>query len=844
MCLLYITQLVEFIKVGEFEMNLTDNLGFEYPYVLVLLIPIAIALYLYIRKGGMNKKKWIFLFSRFLLISLITIAIACPYVVEKKDEFQDLTSISILSDSSESMSIYNDSMNAVNLYTDLKTRIGNVTNSESVGIRYFSEGNRTAIGDALYQEVMHKAKENNLIVLVSDGNNNYGRNAMDVARVLSDTNTIVFVLAPESPENEIYISKISGEKKIPANAEYNFRIDIRKTGEKKAKYKLNLYIDDNRIKTISITQNEPLISLNFTTSFEEMGVHKILAEMLPEGNDYLTFNNKFYKAVDVIEKPNILVVSNNPESPLVTILKKNYNVIVSDNFNRNFKSFDAVFIDNQNEDKLTENVVDSLQDYVVDGNGLIVVGGDNSYEQGGYHGGSIEGILPVISTEEPRRRRKEIGVVFVIDISESTEYGIGGNSKIDVEKALAINMIRQLDLNDSVGVIAFNVNAFLVSDIGKLSQNKEVIENRILSLKFGGGTDMLPALVMADKLLQDFSGSRFVIVISDGVIGRRDKIEPTLEQAKSMSRKGIKVYSVGVGFDTDEDFMSQLAYMGNGVYFRPEAYERLRIEFESRGKEEKEYYSVSIYNKYHFITEDLDLEKISIKKFNGVTEKSISQVLVTTENKDPILTVWRFGLGRVVSLTTDNGLLWSGNLYKADNGKLISAITNWAIGDLEKKKAVRIDTTDSAILIKSKDKPTLMVQDSNGNKEEIPLKQTDVEQYSAVFNSDEIGFYILKAISPLGEDTDAIAINYPVEYSNLGVNTEELQAIARITEGRFYNSSQIMELEDDVIDYARKGSLKTVVSKTPLYPYLTALALSLFFIDVAVRRIREIIKKR
>lgn len=825
---------------------MADGFGIEYPYIVPLLIPIAIILYLYVRKGGMSRKKWAFFLTRFLLISLITIAIASPYVIEKKDEFQDFTSINILSDSSESMSIYkNASMSAVSLYTDLRKRMGNITSSESVGIKYFSDGERTAIGDAIYQEVMHETKESNLIVLVSDGNNNYGRNALDVAKILSNINSSVFVLAPENPGNEIYIPKISGEKKIPANAEYNFGVDVRKTGEAAVKYELNLYIDGKNVKTASLVQDEPLISLNFTTSFAETGVHKVFAEIIPGCNDNFAFNNRFYKTVDVIEKPNIFLVTNDQDSPLVAILKKSYNVMVSENFNKNLKSSDAVFIDNQNEDKLTSNVVNSLQDYVVDGNGLVVVGGDNSYEQGGYHGSSIEGLLPVISTKEPSRRRRDIGVVFVIDISESTEYGLGKDSKIDVEKALAINMLRQLDLNDSVGVVAFNVNAFLISGIGRLSRNKEDIENKILSLKFGGGTDMFPALVMANELLEDFSGSKFIIVISDGVIGRRDKIEPTMEQAKSIGKKGIRLYSVGVGFDTDENFMSQLAYNGNGIYFRPEAYERLQIEFESRGKDsEKEDYSLRIYNKYHFITEDINLPETAIKKFNGVTEKSISQVLLTTENKEPILTVWRFGLGRVASLTTDNGLLWSGNIYKADNGKLISAIANWAIGDPEKKKAVRIDLIDSAILIKSKDVPTLMVQDSNGNKEEIPLKQIDVEQYSAVFNHNEAGVYMMKAVSPSGEDTDAMAVNYPVEYSLLGVNTEELHGIAGITGGRFYNSSQIRELEDDIIDYAKKGSLKTVIRKTPLYPYLAAIALFLFFIDVVARRMGEIIKNR
>jgi uncharacterized membrane protein len=829
-----------------------DDYGMEQAHLLVLIIPIMFALYYYLKRGGMDRRRWFFLFSRFVLVSLVVISMTSPFIARTTQDFADVASITILSDRSGSMVLSSmDESLAEGIYDEVRGGIGNLTGKPgSVDLRYFSEGNRTEIGNALYQDTMRESREKNLIVLLSDGNNNYGRNAVDVAQVLGNSNITVFALVPDFEQADIYVAGMDGDKKTPANADYTLRIDVGKAGGT-AEYNLNLEVDGNLIHVVNnVIQDEAVKSFLFTFSMKDSGIRRITAEVKPKSADHFKANNEMIKMVDVVEKPKVLLVTESKNSQLSSLLDDNYDVLMASSPKQDYSKYDVVYFDNQPANKLDNWVVNALHDYIVNGNGLVVVGGDNAYERGEYHNSQMETLLPVISTEPPERKRKEVAVIFLIDISESTGYGIGGETKVDVEKALAINILQQLDSEDMVGAIAFNVDAYTISPVRRLGEIETELEAKIRSLRFDGGTDMISALRHSERLLEDFSGQKYVIIISDGVIKRLANEATTMEQVRIMSGKGIIVYTVGVGFDTNERFMSALADVGNGLYFRPGEYERLQIEFEEKEMVEKDQYSLGVYNRYHFITRDLLQFWPSIKEFNGVTEKSISQVLITTEGKMPIVTIWRFGLGRVVSLTTDNGLQWAPNVYYANNGELISAITNWAIGNLEKRKRVNIETHDiglgetAEIQIKSDKEPTLVIQEVGGEQETIPLKQTDIDMFQGNFKGERTGVYMMKAVSSLGEDTDAIAVDIPREYRKMGANLEELSAITRLTNGRVYNCSEIERLKWDILDYAIEGSYGDVLQKTPLQTYFMVAALSLFFLDIVTRRILDIIRLR
>jgi len=827
--------------------------GVEEAYLLLLILPIMLIFYRYISRGGMNRTKWFFLASRLLIITLIITAIAAPFITKVNREFKDISGITLLSDLSESMKVTDVNKDVTEkLYSGVSSAISNLTGKPaSVELRYFSEGNRTAVGDALYQETLRGNKEKNLLVLLSDGNNNYGRDTESMAQILANSNITLLAVMPQVQHKDIYIAAMSGDKKTPANADYTLRIDVGKTGSGIAQYSLDLKVDDAIIHAInSVVQPEDIKTFTITFSVKDAGIHKITAAIRPTSEDAVRINNEMIKSVDVVERPQVLLVTGSASSLLSDLLKDNYDVTAVSSPTQDYSKYDVIYFDNVPGASIDSWVTNSLNEYIVDGNGLVVVGGDKSYERGGYHNKQIETLLPVIATEPPEKKRRELALIFLIDISESTGYGLGGVTKVSTEKAVAINIIRQLDDNDLVGAIAFNVGAYTISPLGRLGDKETDLTTRISSLMFTGGTDMKAALNQADLMLEGFNGKKYVIVISDGVLKKLAEEEPTLAKIKAMNDKGAIIYSVGVGFDTNEKFMQKIAEVGKGIYFKPEDYERLKIEFEDKDNTKKDQYKLTVANKYHFITRDLKNYYPSIKEFNGVTEKSVAQVLITTEEKMPVVTVWRFGLGRVVAFTVDNGLLWAPNAYYSNNGELISATTNWAIGDLEKRKRVNIQTSDvdfgdkATITIKSDKVADLAIQDARGTRGSVLLKQTDVNMFVGSFSPDAPGFYMIKAVSSLGEDTDAFAVNIPTEYRALGVNAAELNSLTKATGGRTYNTSQMNELEADLLDYTKETAYKETIEKTPLQVYLMAAALGLFFIDVISRRVLDIIRLR
>jgi uncharacterized membrane protein len=829
--------------------------GLDQPMVLALALPILLFFFLYIRRPAMNRRKWVYYGTRSAYVLLLLAALASPYILSTTEKYQDTASVTILDDRSESMSLFKSERTiAQDLYTNLRSQLKNATGYDNVRLKEFSGGNQTGIGDALYQNSAESSKDSNLLILVSDGNNNYGRDAKDVAKAVGGSNTGIFSYTPEKPVDEIYIKGVSGDRKVPLNSNYFFTVDVAKLGGI-AEYNLKVMVGDKEVSSAVVdSQKAGVETFNFTVIFKEGGVHTIEASLYPKTPDRFQDNNKYVKTIDVVDKPAVFVVTKEKDSPLMAILSQNYVIYSDKSLPSDLSVYSSVFLDDRNASTLSDADIAALNKYVIDGGGLIVVGGETAYERGGYHDEpQLEALLPVRSVAEPAKKRKEMALVLLLDISQSTAYGLQADSKISVEKALARNIVRQMDLKDYVGVVAFNVEAFTIQDIGRLSEGIDQIDDKVQRLQFGGGTDMLPALDRADQMLNSYSLDKYVIIISDGVLGTRSGSRSILtnEKVKAMADKGITIYTVGVGFDTDEQFMAELAATGKGLYFKPEAYERLKMAFEQKDSEKNlDRYKLDINNPNHFITQNIKLPDTSIKDYNDVTPKSISQVLVTTEGMKPIITVWRFGLGRVASITTDNGNRWAPGMYLADNGKVVSSVTNWAIGDLEKKKSVRIDVSDVSLgqavdaFIQSDETPQLFARQRNGSIEEISVKQTDRNLYTARLSSDKAGTYALKAVTSSGVDEDAYTVNYPREYGELGINAKELKDITDYASGARYNASQAQDLIDDAIEYVKRGTLKEVRQKYPLEIYFIAAVIGLYFLDTLVRRINELKRLR
>lgn len=762
-----------------------------------------------------------FIGNRLVIASLAVAVLASPFMV-KEDIKEGEAPIILLADNSTSMELYGKAIETLN---KVKPR--------DIKIKYVSQGNKTALGDAVFSE----ASKGENIILFSDGNNNCGRDLTEVATFAAKMNVTIHAIYLTPEKSDIGV-KIEGNKKVLLKSETIYNVILEQVGNESS-YKLEVSVDDKIVISENIQQKEKKIVIPLKHVFNTEGIHKIKAEIFPTTFDKFAANNVFFKSVYVVPKPKILFISKSAVSPLANILENIYDFRFSKNL-ENIENYDVVFLDGMNVNNISKDDVESLRKYVSNGNGLVVVGGPNAYERGGYRDSLFETLLPVKSV--PFSGEDSIAVVIVIDISGSTGSFFGNYTKADVEKAIAVGLMRNLLPQDFLGVIAFNTDPYAVIPFAAYS-DKHALEDRIARLQFGGGTVIHPAQAAADEMIGKFEGSKNVVIITDGDMEPYLK-DLSLSKAKSMAARGIKTYTVGVGYtdivgmeelaDVDEAFLEDLARVGNGMYFKMEENERLKFVF-GREAAPENVYAVVVVDKSHFITQKIELSA-TVHGYNDVTPKAGAQLLVSTITGKPIVTVWRFGLGRVVALTTDDGTKWSSQLYVGKSAKLISTMTNWAVGDPEKTKAIKIDAQDVSLgdtlqVIATSSKPLGI----SAEGKQLKTSKIDLNKYRATFNPERAGFY---DISADGYD-DVVAVNYPSEFMNLGFN-ENLFKIVKITGGKVYELST--ESFEDIAQQARAKTRHAIAEKIDMrLPFLLT-ALALFFIEVVIRRIKEIQK--
>ena len=778
----------------------------ENPTLLLLAIPAAFFYFLILRKDFVQIKEEpavrkrriltqaIMLLTRTLMTLLLLIALAGPYATKERT-LQGDPYVTLLIDNSSSMALFENTADRLQQALEKKVTV----ERHSIGL-----GEKSNLGDGILSNLQPRQN----ILLISDGNNNEGASLGDVALFASRMNATINALELMPVHDDTSIS-IDGPAKTMENIENTYTVHINRVG-KTAQQPLRLIVTVDG-KTAADQTTDTTVH-EITQTFTK-GYHTITASI--ETNDYFPTNNVFYKTVKAVPQPEILFVSTQ-ESPMQKLLQQLYKVTALQQLPDNLNDYYAVVVNNLPA-STANTFVDQLHEYVTDGNGMLSVGGKQSYELGEYKHSIFETLLPVF-VGAPEKKPGDINIVLVIDISGSTGTAYGGGKAVDVEKMLAVTVLKDLTAEENLAVVAFNTAAYVISDLSKVYE-KVNLEDRIASLQDGGGTRIGIGIVKAIQILDVVTGSKNIILVSDG----KTQAEPVAtEAAKLAASKGIKIFTVGVGQQTNEEVMRTLADISNGVYFRADDQSRLKLIFGEREEKKAEGNTkqLTILNANHFITQGLGLNA-TVYGFNDITPKTTARLLVTTNAGDPILTVWRLGLGRVASLSTDDGTGWAGEILKKPDSKLVTRTMNWLIGDPDRKSKEYIEARDTRInepteiIVKSETQPTA---------KELTFYKIDEDLYSATITPTKTGFQTIA--------TATFAANYPIEYENVGISTD-LKKVVSSTGGKFFSPNDI----DQIIAFARTQAKRTINEKEYiLWPWLTAL-LIIYLAEIFIRRL-------
>lgn len=768
---------------------------FQYPLFAFMVIPVTLAILYYLRpRGG---KAILLVASKLVIISIILLSIASPYTEEFVQGMTGTADITIIADRTESM----------RLFPPPDEIYGYLSNRTPTAIDYIS-GTSSPIGDAIIRNV----KAEGSILLISDGNNNDGRSIPEAVSFARSLNTSVYYLRQEPVKKDIGVS-IEGDAAAFLDTQSGFNVNIKTTGDIEGD--LKIWIDGKVVYSDHINGSK---RIPLTYSFESVGSHEIKAE-LTALDDEFPQNNVFYRSVHVAPRPHVLFVSDE-DSPLSQIIKGSYSVYAASS-PADAARYKAVILDDVSAKKLSFSDSLTLSEYVINGGGLVVVGGPDAYSDYSKLP-LLEQLIPVKYGGVPPEASKT-AVVLIVDISGSTGDISGAEPKLGVEKGLALQVLDDLGAGDFIGVIAFNNAPHTVVPFAQYAERSDA-GDAIQRLRYGGTTHLSPALAAAHDMLKDFDGGRNVIVISDGAVADSDA---SIKAARSMSDEGISIYAIGVGVDTDGEFMTRLAEAGGGGYLRRDAAHGIKVLFgEKESRNRGEGYPLLIMNSGHFITQDIALNA-TVYGYNNVHAKKNAQALVMTGNGNPVITAWRAGLGRVVSITVDNGNAWAPALYAAGNSRLIATSINYAVGTPD---GLELRAPDGEVgepvdvLVSSESEPVLSFDGT-----QLQFERTGERQFHTAIYPNSTGFHDLSGYT--------VAMNGPSEYRETG-NNELTTGIITAGGGHVFDRSELERLISEIT--AKKTGMVRQV--TDMRPVFLLAALLLYSAEVILRRIADLLR--
>src|SRR3989344_3536584 len=797
---------------------------FENPVMLLWILPVLIVLFILLLLGKpkhhtdqqyLRRRRRTIFFTRSFIFLCILLALASPFLLRERFIKGDY-SITLIADNSTSFQIF-DMQTAQRLEDKLSDYI-------KVNTVIIGDASNTPLSDILIEQL----QDGKNVLLITDGYNTIGPELSSVVLQATKVNASIHALQLQPLKLDSSII-ITGPDKLSPGIKNLFTAHIRGSNSASAKH-IMITVDGKKIIDIHTSD----IEVPFYQTFDE-GAHEIIATL--DDKDYFLENNQYLKTVKVIPKPEILFVTQQ-ESPLLTTLKQLYEVkVVSDLSALDKQRYYAVVINNLPFSALEKDLT-KLRDYLSDDNGALFIGGETSFDKGGYKGTKLEEMLPAFVAVAEEKDEGIVNIVITMDISKSTTLGYGSGSVSQVEKAIALSVIDNIRDTSQVGFIGFDSQTHIVSEISPLGDKRHDLMQKVRSLAKESSDSYVPVgLEGAIRMLQGVSGGKNIIFISDGRSGG-------IGQARSLAvtalEQGIKIYGVGVGDETacirrnaagdcllqpsemyGVDAIKSIALAGGGAYFTgAKTPQKVKVLFGGGEQDkDKDIFTATILDEGHFITQDLELSA-QVTGFNTVIPKSTASHLVTTDSGEPLLTVWRYGVGRVGILTTDDGLQWGGDLLDGENSLLYTRTLNWLIGDHERKSDYYVTAQDTHIRQPTEVKVKAQQQPVAA---ELTFYKRDDQLYVATFTPLQQGFQAV-----LGTK---YAVNYNKELEGIGLNPE-LNELTRSTNGQFFTENKIEEIVAAVKTQSERPIFKRWYYRWPFIIF----AMLIFLFEIYLRR--------
>lgn len=493
------------------------------------------------------------------------------------------------------------------------------------------------------------------------------------------------------------------------------------------------------------------------------------------------------------------------------------------------------------------------------GMGFLMLGGPNSFGPGGYQNSPIEDCLPVSMEISKKKILPKGALVIILHTCEFPQ----GNTWA---KRITKQAIQVLNAEDDVGAIGYGGSGdhwiFELTPAGEY----ESLVPKINNADIGDMPSFISSMKMGFNALTDPEAtdavSRHMIIISDG-----DANPPSPQELQEFVDAGITVSTVAVfphGPQGTRFLQGISSVTGGRFYFPSDPRELPRIFI----KEAKTLRRKQVQERA-FVPElkmdDSMLRGIeSLPELHGyvlTSEKEDPRAKIilaappaeddpvaSDSDVDPILAVWRYGLGATAAFTSDMTTDWGKDWVEWDQYQQIVRQMMTRISRVRREQYLRVYTYtngNEGVIVVEDFHPEESLLDVNVNvngpnnySKSAVVRQIAPRRYQVSVPLQGQGRYQVQ-VGARGSDRNETAyagfiVSYSPEYLRFRANPIVLRDVAERTGGREIDVSQ----EPEQVTAQIFGDRDPKTSKSRIFDWFLMVLACLVPLDVAVRRVQ------
>jgi Ca-activated chloride channel homolog len=670
------------------------------------------------------------------------------------------------------------------------------------------------------------------VVLMSDGHENNGSIARAAwlaqeLQVPIDTVSLSGRPRPNLRVESIVLPSVAftGEKfpidlVVSSPSKASGSVEIQAEGKRIGTSPIEVVAGNNSVRVHAVLNTEGAVDLSLLLKAEGMGEVRLQQAI-------------------TLRKPRILYISADPAGTethfLETLQAARFDVQrMADPTKGKLDDFQIVVLNNQDLEAIPAPRKAQFEEYVKQGGGLLVIGGErNVYLEGKKEEDALDRTLP--AKLAPPRSPEGTAVVLIMDKSSSME-----GRKMELARLAAIGVIENLRPIDSVGVLIFD-NSFQWAVPIRKAEDRSLIKRLVAGITPDGGTQIAPALSEAARRMVPVTATfKHVVLLTDGISEEGD----SLMVAKEAGNQRVTISTVGLGQDVNRTYLEKVAQFAKGKsYFLvdPSGLEQILLKdvMEHTGSTAVEKPITPIVVRQSDLINGVPMDTApALKGYVKFIAKPSADTILKVDKDDPLLSVWQLGLGRSAVFTSDAKSRWAEKWvsWPGYDRFWVNVMRSLLPHTQASETAAEYDITTGDLVVNYRlarfvqeptKVPEIFVLGPENFRAPLPLSKTGDGSFTGRLHiGSRQGLFRIRPLedSKLFPETGLYRIEE--ELTQYGSNESLLKQVSRFTGGRFRPTPA------QVFDSSGRSMLTTM----QLWPGLLAAAIVLSLIELILRK--------